>query len=177
MKRSEGYAAGETTPSKKNISTSDLIHFCGNWVWRAVEALVQAKDFNPNPAWVADRLNISVEAAKDALEGLERIGMIEKTESGYKGSAELENFDGADVDRSDRFEIHNKMKDQISAKLTSRDSYANAVLLSSKANMQEFYMKFCNLIEELNNKNMTEGCTSDVYALELSLAKLSRDNK
>lgn len=177
MKHVDGYTAGENTAAKKDISTSDLIHFCGNWVWRAVEALVQAKDFNPDPAWIADRLNISAGAAKDALEGLERIGMIVRKGEAIAGSPALENFDFAEVDRSDRFEIHNKIKDQISAKITSRDSYLNAVILSSPESIKEFYVGFCNLVEELNKKNIESGNANDIYAMEMSLARLTREQK
>lgn len=178
MKHVEGYTAGEKTAAeKKNISTSDLIHFCGNWVWRAVEALVQAKDFNPDPAWIADRLNISASAAKDALEGLERIGMIIRSGDSFAGSPILENYDYSDIDRSDRFEIHNKIKDQISAKITSRDSYLNVVLPSSPESIKEFYEGFCNLVEQLNAKNIAGDNANDIYAMELSLARLTREQR
>jgi len=177
MKYVEGYTSGENTAAKNDISTSDLIHFCGNWIWRAVEALVQAKDFNPNPAWIADRLNISAVAASEALEGLERIGMIVKTEGGYVGSEVLAQYKGGSIDRSDRFEIHNKIKEQISNRTTSRDCYANAVFLSSKVDINDFYKKFCGLVEELNNKALSEGTGAEVYAMELSLARLTREQK
>lgn len=178
MKNIEGYTAGENTTAQKNISASDLIHFYGNWVWRAVEALVQARDFNPSPSWIADRLNISAEAATDALEGLLRIGVIKKTGEIYRTSTQFQYIGDTALDRSDLFQIHSKVKDQISSKLKSRDCFSNAILLSSRANVAEFYKKFCVLVEELNsNANIEDDATDvGVYGLELSLSHLSREN-
>ncbi len=53
-------------------SGSDLQNWAGNWIWRAVQTLVRAPDFNASPKWIAARLNISIEKAVDALEGVER---------------------------------------------------------------------------------------------------------
>jgi DNA-binding Lrp family transcriptional regulator len=175
MKHVEGYTAGENTAAHKNISTSDLIHFCGNWVWRAVEALVQAKDFNSNPGWIADRLNISAEAAKDALEGLERIGMLLKSDAGISSNTEAFSRSCNVLDRSDLFEIHNKMKVQIDSKITSRACFSNTVFLSNKQYIEEFYHKFSEIVEELNLKSKSDNECSEVFALELSLARLSRE--
>lgn len=175
MKHTEGYTAGENMTAQKNISTSDLIHFCGNWVWRAVEALVQSPDFNPNPAWIADRLNISAGAAKDALEGLERIGMIKVTADGYKNNAEHFYANCNDLDRSDLFEIHNKMKSQIDSKLTSRSSFSNTILLTNKKHIEGFYKKFAAAVAELNRQSAEDAGCDEVFAFELSLARLTRE--
>lgn len=177
MKQIDGYTSGENTASQIQLSTSDLIHFCGNWIWRAVDALVASKDFNSDPTWVADRLNISVEAAKDALDGLERIGRIKKSETGLVANAEFSNFDNVDLDRSDRFEIHNKIKDQITSRITSRDSYCNLVLLSSRGNVSDFYDGFCRLVEEFAAKSDADETSTEVFGMELSLARLSREQK
>jgi DNA-binding Lrp family transcriptional regulator len=174
MKFGDSYPAGGKT-SERSIATSDLIHFCGNWVWRAVEALVQAKDFQSNPAWIADRLNISVEAAKDALEGLERIGMITRTETGYVNNSEYIFANCEKLDRSDMFSIHNKIKDQIDAKITSRDSYANTILLSNKEHVSRFFKKFEAIVEELNKSSSEDANCNEVFSFELSLARITRE--
>lgn len=176
MKYVDGYTAGENTAAKKDISASDLIHFCGNWVWRAVEALVQAKDFNPEPAWIADRLNISASAAKDALEGLERIGMIMKVNNSYRTNAELSYHQASDIDRSDLYYVHTKIRDQIAERMNTKDCYSNLFFLGNKELISKFYNKFSTLIEELNKDGLEAGCT-DVYAFELSFSKLTREQK
>ncbi|MBS1972206.1 MAG: DUF4423 domain-containing protein [Bdellovibrionales bacterium] len=174
MKHVNGYTAGEQTATKKNIATSDLIHFSGNWVWRAVEALVQAKDFNPDPVWIADRLNISAEAAKDALEGLVRIGLVTVTTDGIQSRAEFIEANCNDLERSDLFQIHSKIKNQISEKMTHRDSYSNAIVLTKGKYMNEFYRKFSALVAELAEKSAEDKESNEVFALELSLARISR---
>lgn len=51
-----------------------------------MDALSQASDFNPDPKWTADRLNISADVAKDALEGLVRIGVFGRSEDGFRSN-------------------------------------------------------------------------------------------
>lgn len=174
MKHVDGYTAGENTAAKKNISTSDLIHFSGNWVWRAVEALVQAKDFNPDPVWIADRLNISAEAAKDALEGLVRIGLISVGSDGIESQSDSVAIKCNNLERSDLFQIHGKIKNQISEKMTHRDSYSNAIVLTKGKYMNEFYRKFSGLVDDLVQKSAEDKECNDVFGLELSLARISR---
>ena len=175
MKYVEGYTSGENTAAKNDISTSDLIHFSGNWVWRAVDVLSHAKDFDANPSWIADRLNISVEAAKDAIEGLERLGILVKTDSGFKSDPNPVYLGSQQLDRSDLFEIHNKIKKQIESKITSRSTYASTIILSKKEYVAEFYKKFGEAIDELIMKSAKDSSCEHVYAMELSMARLTRE--
>lgn len=174
MKHVEGYTAGENTAAQKNISTSDLIHFSGNWIWRAVEALVKAKDFNPDPNWIADRLNISAEAAKDALEGLVRIGLVFIGPNGVQSLTKSVESNCNSLERSDLFQIHTKIKNQISEKITHRDSYSNTIVLTKGKYMNEFFRKFSALVTELEEKSAADSESQDVFGLELSLARISR---
>jgi len=177
MKYVEGYTSGENTAAKNDISTSDLIHFSGNWVWRAVEALARAKDFNPNPAWIANRLNISAEAANDALEGLVRIGLLKRDGDLIVGNPTHVGAQCDKLDRSDLYEIHNKIKNQIDSKLNSRQAFSNTILLSNKKYVNEFFEKFASAVNELNSKSAQDNSCSEVFAFELSLARLSREKE
>lgn len=176
MKHVEGYTAGENTAAQKNISTSDLIHFYGSWVWRAVYAIVDAKDFNPDPAWIADRLNIAVSAAKDAFEGLERIGAISVVDGSYKSVIDFAYHPASEIDRADMFYVHTKIRDQISERMKTKDCFSNLIFLSNKELISKFYFKFTDLIEELNAEGLKAEC-KDVFALELSFSKLTREQK
>lgn len=174
MKHVEGYTSGENTTPLNNISTSDLIHFYSNWIWRAVLTLVDAKDFSADPAWIADRLNISTSAAKDALEGLERIRLIVKAEESIKSAADFLYTQEGEVDRSDCFYIHTKIRDQIADRMKVKDCFSNLIFLSNKELIDKFYDKHNALIEELNKEGLESGC-KDVYAFELSFSKLTRE--
>lgn len=67
--------------SKKDSGFSEAIDlFYGNWIWRAVHALIEHPNFNSSPNWIAKTLSISVEEALDALEGLEDLGLITRGE-------------------------------------------------------------------------------------------------
>jgi len=176
MKHVYGYTSGENTAPLKNISTSDLIHFCGNWVWRAVYAIIDAKDFNPDPAWIADRLNISMGAAKDAIEGLERIEAVAIVDGSYKSVSDFAYGQVSEIERADQFYIHTKIRDQIAERMKTKDCFSNLIFLSNKDLINKFYSKFSVLIEELNSEGLEAEC-KDVFAFELSFSKLTREQK
>ncbi len=52
-----------------------------DWYHFAILALVPVKSFQPTSAWIADRLNIPVEVADQAIERLSRLGLL-KIENG-----------------------------------------------------------------------------------------------
>ncbi len=53
--------------------------FLSKWYVVAIYVLVDLKDFNPDPDWIAKRLGgaVTVSQAKDALESLQKLGMIQ----------------------------------------------------------------------------------------------------
>ncbi len=172
--KQDAFTAGGTTTSN-DISISDLVHYCSSWTWRAVDALSQAQDFNADPKWISDRLNISVEVAKDALEGLIRIGVLVKSGDTYTSQDVFSFADEEQLERSDLYQIHSKIKAQVSERLSVRDCFANGIVLSNKENIRNFYNKFSALMADLNASSLNDSTCTEVYGLELSLSRLSRE--
>ena len=79
----------DQTLKKSDQRQEDLYFYTQSWVWRAIEALVLAKDFDPSPRAIANRLNVSVETIVDALDGLERLGSIQRSGGTYTRNQEL----------------------------------------------------------------------------------------
>lgn len=55
-----------------------------NLVWRAVYALIEHKDFDWSPVWIAKKLGVRETDAMDAIIGLTQLGLIRKTPTGYE---------------------------------------------------------------------------------------------
>jgi hypothetical protein len=73
--RNKSLGSGDTNTT----NFKELIDlFYGNWIWRAVHALLDHPKAESSPTWISNTLNISVEETVDALEGLEELGLIEK---------------------------------------------------------------------------------------------------
>ncbi|RYZ91318.1 MAG: DUF4423 domain-containing protein, partial [Proteobacteria bacterium] len=109
---------------------SDLQSWAGNWIWRAVQTLVRAPDFSSSPKWVATRLNISVEKALDALEGLERLGFISREGSGFVHTKEWVQLLPGKVTRAQLLNEHSKIAPQIITKLTARDKFTTQFFIA-----------------------------------------------
>lgn len=61
-----------------------LDNFYGNWIWRAIHALLDHQDFDSSPIWISKRLDISIEEVVEAFEGLKVLGLVTQDESGFK---------------------------------------------------------------------------------------------
>lgn len=60
-----------------------LKNFLGNYVLRAVHAFMEHQDFDASPVWIANKLNISIETAAQALDNLVILGLAERTSEGF----------------------------------------------------------------------------------------------
>jgi uncharacterized protein (TIGR02147 family) len=58
----------------------------GDWYHLAIRELVEFKNCT-GPDWIAERLSLRVETVIEALDRLHRIGILEKTETGWKRGA------------------------------------------------------------------------------------------
>lgn len=71
----------ETDSSFLQLST-DQFHIIGVWYHFAILSLLRTKDFQNDPAWIAERLGISVAESKEAMERLLRLKVIEQKPDG-----------------------------------------------------------------------------------------------
>lgn len=71
-------ASDSTGAAQARELTLDLFHVVSDWYCFAILNLADTSDFRFDPAWIAQRLAITVPEARIALERLERVGLIEK---------------------------------------------------------------------------------------------------
>lgn len=77
---------GKLSRARASIQYADLdaekLKAIGHWHHLAILALLDLKDFEGHPAWIATRLNISAQDASDAFERLKALRFIERSPSG-----------------------------------------------------------------------------------------------
>ncbi|EKD42451.1 MAG: hypothetical protein ACD_73C00148G0002 [uncultured bacterium] len=73
-----------------NTVTKDQYSFLTSWYNVAIRELVSLVSFKPNLFWIAKKLapNITAQQSKEALELLERLGLIKKDKGKWKTTAE-----------------------------------------------------------------------------------------
>ncbi|RYZ78105.1 MAG: DUF4423 domain-containing protein [Proteobacteria bacterium] len=166
-----------TTKSEGSVQdaesrASDLQSWAGNWIWRAVQTLVRAPDFSPSPKWVATRLNISVEKALDALEGLERLGFISREGSSFIHTKEWVQLLPGKVTRVQLLNEHSKIAPQIITKLTAKDKFTTQFFIADQALVASYAPRFIQLYREMNEEGLKLGL-KEVFASEISFAQLT----
>lgn len=66
--------------------SQDVFNVVSNWYCFAILNLADCKDFRWNYAWISKRLGISLVQAKDAIENMVRVGLVQETPKGLKAS-------------------------------------------------------------------------------------------
>jgi len=155
-------------------TADDLQQWQCNWIWRAVQTLAEAADFNSSPKWISKRLNISIEKAVDALEGLERLGYLERQGNIVRAAnSNLQiRHDNSPIDRERLLLGHTKLSPIILSKLKAEDSFTSQFFIGNKELVREFAPKFIKLYEQMNEVGRERGLT-DVMASEISFVQLT----
>ena len=147
----------------ENNSTESLIpfevalkYFLGNWVWRAVHALVNHPNFNDSPLWISQKIGVSVEEAAEAVEGLLGLGLIKRVEG--KMQAEKVRFImpeklqtiGAQADN------HQLLAQQVLSRLNPDQfevAFHDLFMATNTETFNKFYLKFIQLLDEFSNES------------------------
>lgn len=154
--------------------------YTGNWVVRAVSALLDTENFNAAPKWVAQKLDISLDEAVSALDTLEKLGIIRRTEAGYEKVLKYVYFSDRDLDPMAVLADHALISTQIMGRLdpsnpTVGSFYRTGFVASDRKRMKEFFLKLEQLMKEFLVES--NGATNeDVYAFTLSGVCLTQED-
>lgn len=161
-----------STPSE--LQLSDRAMYLQNVTWRGLEALIESPDFDPSPKWIAKKLNTTVEKAVDAIEGLTRLGVIQKSESTYvKATKEKSYYFGPDkMDRAELLMVHKRLTHQTLTKLGTQSMFSNWFFLADDELLAKYSPKFVQLYKDMLAEGLEKGCTQ-VVASEISFASLT----
>ncbi|HUP57729.1 MAG TPA: DUF4423 domain-containing protein, partial [Bdellovibrionota bacterium] len=140
-------------------------------------SLLETRDFEENPAWIAERLGINPVEASAALERLERLGLVARAQSGKLLSTEKNVATTNDVASAALRRSHRQSLEQAIEKLEEIDvedrditsitmAIDPAALPLAKKMIREFRRKLCATLET--------GKRSEVYNLNVQLVPVSR---
>lgn len=145
------------------------------WTWRAVECLIDLKDFNPSLKAIAKRLNITVEEAVDAVEGLEFLRIIKRVPSG----GFIRNFKGVDINpleipHKEFLKGHLLLSTELSSRIFDHKNIRieNFVLPANREKLKLFIEKMTQAIKEMA-LDQDKTAFEEVFAICVSASSLS----
>jgi predicted transcriptional regulator len=176
----------ETTSSKtspdslQNDFERALESFYGNWIWRAVYALVDHQDFDWSPEWISEKLGISNVEAMDAVVGLTDLGLIRKTETGFEqGQLQIIIPEGM-IDTSKQINQHQLLSEEM-LNLMSPDragAFYNYFAPGTKESVHRLYTKVKEAFDDFLKENQTaKNKKSGVFAFSFTAVDVTKDGQ
>jgi uncharacterized protein (TIGR02147 family) len=159
--------------------SEDVFSLIADWYHTAFLALMDTKNFQPNPNWIAKRLNISTIEVRAMLHRLERSGLIQKSPKGWKKTHNsLKTTDGissAALRKSHKTTLEQAIQSLENDPIEIRDISSITMAIDPtkldlvRPLLKDFRRKICELLE---SKNSTE-----VYNFNLQLVPVTRKEK
>lgn len=153
-----------------------LAQFSENWIWRALYCLVESPSFDPSPRWIAAKLDITIEKAVDALEGLQGLGLIERSGNTYKviSSRTYHQINTSHMPARELLLDHIKVAPQILSKIDIEDGFTTQFFLGNRDLIHKYGPKFIALYEEMEREARSLNIT-EVVASELSFVQVTKN--
>lgn len=151
---------------------ADWVQWSANWIWRAVQCLVELPEFNPSPKWIASRLNITIEKSVEAIEGLERLGCIRKINGTFIPVHDWLQLTPKELSSEHLLNAQARIAPQILSKLQANDAYTSQFFVGDKQLIKKYSPKFMNLFKEMMAEAETNKC-SEVIAAQISFVQLT----
>ena len=163
-------------PSVNHDRFADLLElFYGNWIWRAVLTLIDHPKFNSSPKWISETLNISIEEAVDAFEGLEELHLVSRSEDG-RLIAKSPTFIVPEDKTSKNFIVkkHKLVSQQILARSTPVQMEGTLTYFMN-VSKEELYSALEKVFSELKTLGASEekGQNPGVYAISLTCSNIA----
>lgn len=159
--------------------TDDAFSVLADWYHFAILSLADTKDFKTDPKWIGKRLNISVFQAKDSLEKLKNLGLIElkgtKLRKTNKNVSTTTDMESHALRISHRQSIEQALLALNEVPLELRDITGITLAIDlkrlplAKKIIKEFRLKMSDLLEK--------GDQSEVYNLNIQLYPVSTRSK
>jgi hypothetical protein len=152
----ENRQAGGSSTHKDTVAefNETLEAFNCNLVWRAVYSLIELKDFDWSPVWIARKLGVSEADAMDALIGLTQLGLIRKTATGYE-QGKLQVITEEDTIKPEKLINHHQLLSEEILNLMSPDrggAYYNFMAPGDKDALRELYTEVKEVFQRFHDK-------------------------
>lgn len=164
------------------LMSKDQYEVLTNWYPLAIKELGLLSDFQLNSRWIAAKLDhkINPQQAKEALELLQRLGLIKIDERNGKIYGTHQTIKTPDVDTSGPVaKFHKtvlKLADQSIEKQTVEERCLNALIIAvNKKDLPAAFQKISKFTKEMN-AFFTKGAPYDsVYQLAIQLFRMDHD--
>lgn len=165
----------QNTPVVPNLAATpaDWEQWLGNWIWRATQCLVESPDFNPSPKWISKRLNISIEKAVEAIEGLERLGCIIRNGASFSVVENWMQLTPENLESNRLLAAQTRVAPQLISKLTSDDAFTSQFFVGNKELVKKYAPQFMKLFKQMNDEGKQLGHT-DVVAAQISFVQVTQ---
>lgn len=150
----------------------DMYFYSQSWIWRAINALVSANDFNPSPTHISRRLNVDVEEVVCALEGLERLGFIYKNNNTYKKCINIVTNSHTNLDENSLLQTHISISSQILTNLNTNSLIKSLFINSNEVIIRKNLPKIIDFFTSLQ-KDSDDISSSEVFAIQISIGQLT----
>ncbi|MCM0606208.1 MAG: TIGR02147 family protein [Xanthomonadaceae bacterium] len=173
---------GNIKPKKVIQLSIDRFHAIAHWYHLAILDLTTTKNYKPDPKSIANRLGITPIEVRDALDRLERIGLLIKKGSTFVKANRFINFLPEKSELAVRTH-HREMMERASLAMNdaSQDAYSKRTITSNtlaisaskvkeaKALVHEFRERFVELV--------SKGVGDEVYQMNIQFFPLTVSNK
>lgn len=171
-------SSSATKPAYSELA-SDQFKTVSQWYHFAILSLSETKDFQDDPKWIAERLNVRLPDIQQAIERLERLGMIKRDKRGrleptgqqFVTTDEIAStaLRGAHAEILD-LARNSLEQDEVQARdfTTMTMAVDPQRLVKAKKMIREFRATLCDFLEQ--------GERTEVYQLSVNLFPLSRQN-
>lgn len=167
---------GKTDVALNELS-SDQFQVIADWYHYAILELLEIKSFQPNVRWIARALDVTPAEISAALERLERVGLLERSDSGWK------NLKGSNTTTGNPFTTvaFRKLQKGILEKaiialetvpMERRDQSSITMAIDSR-NLPEAKKRIQKFRRELMQYLQSDGEPDEVYQLSISLYPLT----
>ena len=155
--------------------------YTGNWVWRAVSAFIDLDgEKSRSLTKMAEMLSAPLAEVVEAVEGLEELGIIQRTEQGYRKILKYVYFSDRELEPQSLLQDHVLISTQVLHRLhptdpTKKSFYRTGFVASTESLVKEFCIKMEFLMKEfIESSNKAK--PDRVVAFSFSNVKLSRSD-
>lgn len=159
----------------------DQFQYIAEWYHYAILELPFLKDFDPGTAWISKRLKISAHQVTDALDRLERLGLIEFKRNGkWKNTGNYTTVGTAASTPALRIHQEQILNKAVTAlnevPVAERDNSSLTLALDSRLvpELKEIIRGFRKSVASLQSKSKT---TDQVYQVSIAAFPVTQKNK
>lgn len=156
----------------------DVFKSVADWYHLAIVSLLETKDHETSSEWIGHRLGIEAQVAQDAMDRLERLGILEYTDEGVKivhNQTAVNDGVSPDAMRTFHSQILDKAKNAMLTQPREERHLRCRVMAVSKDALPELNQLVQEFGSKLSAINAKYGDKEEVYLAAVQLARLSVD--